>query len=134
LIVYQRSSNYNCCKLYKVLMVLDWVSNQGRIQSRRQPALGHPLDSSKNKSRMVKNNFFIRIFYLFEPGTPYQFFLAPPLYQMIMKLNEIWITINLILFQVVSGRVGSSSVGSSSVRSFRVPGHIKSGRVGYPII
>jgi hypothetical protein len=28
---------------------------------------------------MIKNNFFTRIFYLFEPDTPYRFFLAPPL-------------------------------------------------------
>jgi hypothetical protein len=58
----------------------DSKCGQGRIQGRRQPAPGHPLGSLKNKGRMIKNKFFFtRIFYLFEPGTPYQSFLTPPL-------------------------------------------------------
>jgi hypothetical protein len=31
LIVHQRSSNYNRCKLYKILMVLDGASNNNKI-------------------------------------------------------------------------------------------------------
>jgi hypothetical protein len=59
--------------------------DQGRIQGRRQPATGHPLGSLKNKGRMVKNKFFfIRIFYLFEPGTPIdRFWLRPWLWSLI---------------------------------------------------
>jgi hypothetical protein len=52
-------------------------------------------------------------------------------------------------FQIVSGRVRSgigsfrflvvsgwvwSGIGSSSIGSFRVSGHIRSGRVGYPVV
>jgi hypothetical protein len=39
---------------------------------------GHPLGSLKNKNCMIKNIFFIRIFYLFEPDTPINFFWLRP--------------------------------------------------------
>jgi hypothetical protein len=39
--------------------------NQGRIQGRRQPALGHPLGSLKNKYSMVKNKISFDLNILF---------------------------------------------------------------------
>jgi hypothetical protein len=61
------------------------TNGQGRIQDRRQPAPGHPLGSLKNKGRMVKNKISFDPNILFEPGTPYRSFLAPPL-QMVIEI------------------------------------------------
>jgi hypothetical protein len=41
------------------------IYTQGRIQSRRQPAPGHPFGSLKNKDRMVKNKIFFGLNILF---------------------------------------------------------------------